>query len=103
MAKNLASVKPVKCYGEIDERKLAPDAFENPVPPNFVTPCTLLTTARYKKLMDVVKAAQADKKAGDAVDANPKGQAEWKEYERRIAELNAAIEAAEKAGILKNT
>lgn len=59
-----------------------------------------MTEARYKKLLAVVKAAVADKKAGDAADANPKGQAEWKEYERRITELRAAIEAAEKAGVL---
>lgn len=100
MAKNLASVKPVKCYGEIDERKLAPDAFENPVPPNFVTPCTLLTTARYKKLMDVVKAAVADQKAGDAIDKNPKSTAAWNDYNTKIHALRAAIEAAEKAGAL---
>lgn len=107
MAKNLASVKPVTGYGWIDPGKntiydqharyamlsYAPSEFYN-------VPCTLLTTARYKRLLAVVKAAVADKKAGDAADANPKGQAEWKEYERRITELRAAIKAAEKAGAL---
>lgn len=100
MAKNLASVKPVKCYGWVYNGKLSVEEVRDRQNPLHDTPCTLLTTARYKKLMDVVKAAVADQKAGDAVDENPKSAAAWKEYERRITELRAAIEAAEKAGAL---
>jgi len=97
--KTLASVKPVEVWGFVDSDGALVGSWPTKDDVHG-TPCTLLTTARYKKLMDVVLAAQADKKAGDAVDANPKSQAEWNEYERRIAELNAAIEAAEKAGAL---
>jgi len=82
MAKNLASVKPVKCYGEVDAGNLSKDGFAEPTS-FFTTPCTLLTTARYKKLMDVVKAAQVFHHGKSCI--NP---------------LEAAIEAAEKAGAL---
>jgi len=84
MAKNLASVKPVKCYvvlenGKIDvknatHQKIVKDDIE----------CTVITTPRYKKLMDVVKEAVA-----------------WKDGDyRNENRLREAIKAAEKAGAL---
>ncbi|MFA7279617.1 MAG: hypothetical protein WC100_05940 [Sterolibacterium sp.] len=99
MPKNLASVKPVKCYGWAYNGKISVEEVRDRQNPLHETPCTLLTTARYKKLMDVVKAAVAEKNAGDAVDASPT-QPEWDEHDRCVAELRAAIEAAEKAGAL---
>jgi len=99
MAKTLASVKPVKVYGLLCGEHLDTEGLDSSTP-TYNIPCTLLTTARYKKLMAVVRAAVADHEAEEAVDANPKSADAWKEYERRIAELNAAIEAAEKAGAL---
>lgn len=89
MTKNLASVKPVKCYGEVDAGNLSKDGFAEPTS-FFTTPCTLLTTARYKKLMDVVKAAQ-------------KWDSAWaltEEYREAMRELAEAIKAAEKAGAI---
>lgn len=80
MAKNLASVKPVKCYGWVYNGKISVEEVRDRQNPLHETPCTLLTTARYKKLMDVVKAAQ-----------NTYGP---------TPEMYAALKAAEKAGAL---
>ena len=87
MAKNLASVKPVKVWGFTADGKLLPAA--HPLGgKDYSAPCTLLTTARYKKLMDVVKAAQKrDRYPGVRL------------ADTDVA-LEAAIEAAEKAGAL---
>jgi len=82
MAKNLASVKPVKVWGFLYSDGELLGAW--PIKSDYYnTPCTLLTTARYKKLMDVVKAAQVFHHGKSCI--NP---------------LEAAIEAAEKAGAL---
>jgi len=85
MAK-LAAVKPVKCYsdfeepGELSKRWVGEHKCTNMRP----LPCILMTEARYKKLMDVVKEAVA-----------------WKDGDyRNENRLREAIEAAEKAGAL---
>jgi len=87
MAKNLASVKPVKGYGWHYNGQLSGEMRATQVNVLYI-PVTLLTTARYKKLMAVVNAAQ-----------------KWDRYPVvRLSDtdvaLEAAIEAAEKAGAL---
>lgn len=76
MAKNLASVKPTNRKFMLDPGGYLCDWSSG----GKTVPCTLLTTARYKKLMDVVKAAQ-----------NTYGP---------TPEMYAALKAAEKAGAL---
>lgn len=82
--RNLASVKPVKVYGMLCGKHLDTNGMDFATP-TYSIDCTLLTTARYKKLMDVVKAAQKWKVSRSVMDAGF---------------LVAAIEAAEKAGAL---
>ena len=55
MAKNLASVKPVKGYGWHYNGQLSGEMRATQVNVLYI-PVTLLTTARYKKLMAVVNA-----------------------------------------------
>jgi len=88
MAKNLASVKPVKCYGWVYNGKISVEEVRDRQNPLHETPCTLLTTARYKKLMAVVNAAQKWHHDPTA------------HLNDRVTALEAAIEAAEKAGVL---
>ena len=94
MAKNLASVKPVRSHSILNKDGCLSEVSDGD---SMIVSCTLLTTARYKKLMDVVKAAIDYRDAGDAID---KSLITWNDYNQRVNELSAAIEAAEKAGAL---
>lgn len=87
MAKNLASVKPVKGYGWHYNGRLSGEMRAAQVSILYI-PVTLLTTARYKKLMDVVKAAQKWHHDPTA------------HLNNRVNALESAVQAAEKAGAL---
>jgi len=95
MAKNLASVKPVKCYGYEYDGQLIEQSWRHKTG-DFNTPCTLLTTARYKHMAGALKKAQKMLALYDDQDSL--------KLERIAAmqEFSKAIEAAEKAGVLKN-
>ena len=95
MAKTLASVKPVKVWGFVDYDGALVGSW--PAKDDVHgTPCTLLTTARYKHMAGALKKAQKMLALYDDQDSL--------KLERIAAmqEFSKAIEAAEKAGVLKN-
>lgn len=100
MAKNLASVKPVKVYGMLCGKHLDTNGMDFETP-TYSIDCTLLTTARYKNLMAVVNAAKA-LHAAETVESTAEWYESFKPFEwyEALKPFAAAIEAAEKAGAL---
>lgn len=102
MAKNLASVKPVKCRRWVYNGKIAPEeGFGKIHTPLRRVDCTTTTTARYKKLMDVVNAALTLNNLG-ACNPEFSSSKTMDDHEKANRAFQNAIEAAEKAGVLKN-
>lgn len=91
MAKNLASVKPVKCYTVIldDQPEVR---FVGSKRDAEDVPCTLLTTARYKYI------ARALKKAQEMLVLYDDPKSNKPERIAALHEFSRAMDAAEKAG-----
>ena len=94
MPKNLASVKPVKCYGWVYNGKLSVEEVRDRQNPLHETPCTLLTTARYKHMAGALKKAQKMLALYDDPKSNKP------ERIAALHEFSRAMDAAEKAGAL---